>query len=213
MRHIRGILALCLSGFILTGFNWGPPKFGKFSFAKKEESQAPSVSSAPAAKKPAAYRTYSSPEHRFSMKIPVTWFEGVKTSSSIALLYLANRENDPISNINVQVIPVTLIDPSLKDQAINMVAQQLIDQIMNSPESKIEQDRWVEVATHRGRELKFQYRYKQKILKQRQFISFHKNNVYAFIYTAEVNAYQKFLSTYIDGIQSLQFFEGESVLD
>ena len=169
---------------------------------------------APAAQKPAAapaatgYKTFSSPDYGFSIKYPATWFEGKRASDSIAFLYLANVQNNPVANINVQVIPVTVQDPAKQSkEAINLVAQQLIDQITSSEGSRVVNDAWTEAGSINGRELVFQYPYNQKSLKQRQFITFHNPNVYAVIYTAEEKVYEDFLPQYEKAVESLNFSE------
>jgi len=178
---------------VSSGFSWDFFKGKKKEVPQQETLQSP-------------YQTFSNPKYGFSMKYPAKWFEGNRTNSSIAFLYLANQANNPISNLNVQVIPVTLQNTNMTQEAVNLVAQQLIDQIMAADGSKIEQDQWIKSNSYRGRELIFEYLYKGKTLKQRQWITFNKNKVYAIIYTAEIGVYQDYLGDYNVAIESLNFF-------
>lgn len=152
------------------------------------------------------YRTYSSPIFGFSVEFPTQWIEGTRPNEAVAMLYLANQLNDPIANINIQVIPVTLDSPSLYKEAINLVAQQLIDQIVGSDGSRIVNDYWTQVLNKEGREIVFRYYYNGKPLKQRQFLTFNQNKVFSVIYTAETSVYEKHLFEYEKAIETLTFF-------
>lgn len=192
----------------------GKPR-GETSFTVVEVGGAPTAAATkvlapvPARTTPASavYRTFSSTEHGFTLKYPGNWVEGAKSSPAVAFIYLANLQNDPVSNINVQVIPVTLEDPSQSKEAVNLVAQQLIDQITSEEGSSIKNDEWVQVGPNNGRELVFEYPFKDKSLRQRQFLTFHGLNVYAVIYTAENAVYDQFLPQYEKAVETLTFFE------
>lgn len=153
------------------------------------------------------YRVFSNPDHGFTIQFPEKWYEGIKSTPAVAFLYLANVENDPISNINVQVVPVTLQDPSQTKEAVGIVAQQLIDQITGIAGSAVKNDEWVEVFNKEGREVVFEYPYKGKMLRQRNFLTFHDSNVIIVIYTAEEGVYDDFLPPYQKAVESLTFFE------
>ncbi len=176
--------------------------------AAVRETEKPSVTPpTPTRTAKTSYRTFSDAQQGYSLKYPSNWYEGEKKMESVSFIYLANRENNPVANINVQVIPVTIQNPSQEKDAVDLAAQQFIDQIMEDSQAQIVNDQWVDVQLNHGREIVFSYPYKNKNLMQRQFLVFHDSKVFAVIYTAEDQVYEQYLNDYETAIETLTFFK------
>jgi len=165
------------------------------------------VASAKAAPPPApAYRTFSSPDHGFSIQYPAGWVEGEKGSSSVACMFLANADNSPVSSLNVQVVPVTGAGDSLSKEAINLVAQQLIDQITGALKGRLRNDTWTTAGKLTGRELDSEYSYAGARIRQRQFLTYRANKVFILILTADERVYGSVVGHYLNAAKTLQFY-------
>ena len=165
------------------------------------------VAAAKAAPPPAsAYRTFSSPEHGFSIQYPAAWVEGEKGTASVVCMFLANADNTPVSSLNVQVVPVTGADDSTSKEAINLVAQQLIDQITGALKGSLRNDTWTTAGTLLGRELDSEYAYQGARIRQRQFLTYHANKVFVLILTADERVYGSVAGHYLNAAKTLKFY-------
>ncbi len=163
---------------------------------------------APAAGTPAgqaATKTFVSRKHGFSIQYPAGWVEGERGAESVACMYLSNPANNPIASLNVQVIPVTGVQPGQEKEAVNLVAKQFIDQIKGSPGGRIRGDTWATAGGNSGRELDSEYTYEGKNVRQRMFMTFNSNKVFAVILTVEANIYQANSGYYLQATKSLSF--------
>jgi hypothetical protein len=165
------------------------------------------VSPAKAATPPSsAYRTFSSPDYGFSIQYPAGWVEGEKGSSSVACMFLANAANTPVSSLNVQVVPVTGAGDSKSKEAINLVAQQLIDQITGALKGRLRNDTWTTTGMLTGRELDSGYAYQGASIRQRQFLTYRANKVFILILTADERVYASVVGHYLNAAKTLQFY-------
>jgi hypothetical protein len=165
------------------------------------------VAAAKAAAPPSpAYRTFSSPDYGFSIQYPDGWVEGEKGKSSVICMFLANADNNPVSSLNVQVVPVTGADDSRSKEAINLIAQQLIDQITGVLKGRIRNDTWTTAGMLTGRELDSEYAYKGATIRQRQFFTFRANQVFILILTADARVYGSVVGHYLNAAKTLQFY-------
>lgn len=165
------------------------------------------VAAAKAAAPPAsAYRTFSSPDHGFSMQYPAGWVEGEKGAASVACMFLANAANSPVSSLNVQVVPVTGAGDSQGKEAINLVAQQLIDQITGALKGRLRNDTWTTAGKLTGRELDSEYAYQGARIRQRQFLTYRANRVFILILTADERVYGSVSGHYLNAAKTLQFY-------
>jgi len=165
------------------------------------------VAAAKAAAPPSpAYRTFSSPDHGFSMQYPAGWVAGEKGTANVACMFLANADNTPVSSLNVQVVPVTGAGDSKSKEAINLVAQQLIDQITGSLKGRIRNDTWTTAGKLTGRELDSGYAYAGATIRQRQFLTYRANKVFILILTADERVYGSVVPHYLNAAKTLQFY-------
>ncbi len=164
------------------------------------------VAQAKAAPPPSTYRTFSSPEHGFSIQYPAGWVEGEKGTSSVACMFLANADNSPVSSLNVQVVPVTGADDSRSKEAINLVAQQLIDQITGALKGRLRNDTWTTAGSQLGRELDSEYAYEGANIRQRQFLTYRANKVFVLVLTADERVYGSVSGHYLNAAKTLQFY-------
>jgi len=164
-----------------------------------------SQGAAPQAPDQASYKTFSSREFGFSVQYPAGWVEGPRSSSSVACMFLANAQNNPVASLNVQAIPVTLADPSQPKPVINIVAQQLIDQITKTFKGQLKSDNWVTAGDREGRELDSEYQYNGQSIRQRQFLVYHTGFVFVVIYTIDPSVYAAYLSQYATATKTLTF--------
>ena len=160
---------------------------------------------APAPPSP-AYRTFSSPEHGFSIQYPAAWIEGEKGAASVACMFLANADNSPVCSLNVQVVPVTGSGDSLGKEAINLVAQQLIDGITGALKGRLRNDTWTTAGSLTGRELDSEYAYQGAKIRQRQFLTYRANKVFVLILTADERVYASVSGHYLNAAKTLQFY-------
>lgn len=151
------------------------------------------------------YRTFTSSQYGFNVQYPAKWVEGEKGSPSVACMFLANPDNDPVASLNVQVVPVNNADSSQAKEAVDLVAQQLIDQINKSFKGRIRGDTWASADGKTGRELDSEYPYKGKSIRQRQFLTFHGDKVFVVIYTVESDIYGTYISHYAQATKTLNF--------
>lgn len=165
------------------------------------------VSQAKAATTPSpAYRTFSSPDHGFSIQYPAGWVEGEKGKSSVVCMFLANADNSPVSSLNVQVVPVTGAGDSRSKEAINLIAQQLIDQITGVLKGRIRNDTWTTAGILTGRELDSEYAYQGVKIRQRQFLTYRANKVFVLVLTADERVYGSVVGHYLNAAKTLQFY-------
>ena len=165
------------------------------------------VSPAKAAAPPApAYRTFSSPDYGFSIQYPAGWVEGEKGKASVICMFLANAKNSPVSSLNVQVVSVTGAGDSSNKEAINLVAQQLIDQITGVLKGRIRNDTWTTAGSLTGRELDSEYAYEGAGIRQRQFLTYQANKVFILIMTADERVYGSVVGHYLNAAKTLQFY-------
>ena len=167
-----------------------------FTVAKAKEAAPPSPS----------YRTFSSPEHGFSIQYPAAWVAGEKGTASVACMFLANADNSPVSSLNVQVVPVTGAGDSRNKEAINLVAQQLIDQITGVLKGRLRNDTWTTAGTLLGRELDSEYPYEGAKIRQRQFLTYRADKVFVLILTADERVYGSVSGHYLNAAKTLQFY-------
>jgi hypothetical protein len=153
-----------------------------------------------------AYRTFSSPEYGFSIQYPAGWLEGDKGTASVICMFLANADNSPVSSLNVQVVPVNGADDSRYKEAINLVAQQLIDQITGALKGRIRNDTWTTTGILTGRELDSEYDYKGARIRQRQFLIYRANKVFVLVLTADERVYASVAGHYLNAAKTLQFY-------
>lgn len=153
-----------------------------------------------------SYKMFSSKDFGFTVQYPAGWVEGEKSTPSVACMFLSNRDNNPVASLNVQVVPIENASASQSKEAINLVAQQLIDQITKSFKGQIRGDTWVTAGETTGRELDSEYPYKGKSIRQRQFLTFHGDKVFVVIYTVEASLYGTSLAHYLNATKSLAFF-------
>jgi len=151
------------------------------------------------------YKTFTSREQGFSIQVPAQWVEGEKGASSVVCMFLANAANDPIASLNVQVVPITGADDSKAKEAVDLVAQQLIDQLTKGSQGKIRKDTWVTAGGNSGRELDSEYVYNGKNVRQRQFLTYHASKVFILILTAEERVYATYSGQYLNAAKSLVF--------
>lgn len=179
-----------------------------FQLNRKEQGAIEfTVAQAKAAPPPApAYRTFSSPEHGFSIQYPAAWVAGEKGTASVVCMFLANADNSPVSSLNVQVVPVTGADDSQSKEAINLVAQQLIDQITGALKGRLRNDTWTTAGSLTGRELDSEYVYQGAKIRQRQFLTYRGNKVFILILTADERVYGSVAGHYLNAAKTLQFY-------
>ena len=203
-----------ISGTGYFSFRLNPPAsgwfLGKFKAAfylngKEQGSIGFAVVPAKATPGHPEYRTFSSREHGFSIQYPAGWVEGQRTSSSVACMFLANAANSPVASLNVQVVPVTLANPSQFKEAINLVAQQLIDQITKNFQGRVRKDSWATADGKEGRELDSEYPYRGTSIRQRQFLTYYSGTVFVVIYTSDEKVYDSYVGHYLKAIKSLSF--------
>ena len=151
------------------------------------------------------YRMFTSLGQGFSVQYPAGWVEGERGTGSVACMFLANPDNSPVSSLNVQVIPITGGDDSQAQEAVNLVAQQLIDQIKGFPNSRIHGDMWTMVGAISGRELDSEYVYQNAKIRQRQFLTYHANNVFVLILTADQSVYTAVADHYFNAAKTMKF--------
>ena len=165
------------------------------------------VAAAKAAAPPSsAYRTFSSPDYGFSIQYPAGWVEGEKGKPSVICMFLANADNSPVSSLNVQVVPVTGGGDSLSKEAINLVAQQLIDQITGDLKGRIRNDTWTTAGLLTGRELDSEYAYEGARIRQRQFLTYRADKVFVLILTADERVYGSVANHYLNAAKTLKFY-------
>jgi hypothetical protein len=165
------------------------------------------VAAARAAAPPSpAYRTFSSPDYGFSIQYPAGWVEGEKGKPSVVCMFLANAKNSPVSSLNVQVVPVTGAGDSLGKEAINLVAQQLIDQITGALKGRLRNDTWTTAGLLTGRELDSEYDYQGARIRQRQFLTYRASKVFILILTADERVYGSVAGYYLNAAKTLQFY-------
>jgi len=152
-----------------------------------------------------SYKTFSSREFGFSVQVPAGWVEGERKSKSVACMFLANAQNSPVASLNVQAIPVTLADPSQFKSVINLVAPQLIDQILKKYKGQVKADNWAAAGENEGRELDSKYQHNGKIIRQRQFLTYHAGYVFVVIYTVDASIYDSYLNHYATATKTLAF--------
>jgi hypothetical protein len=190
-----------------TGWSIGSYK-AVFQLNRKEHGSIGfTVVAAKAAAPPSpAYRTFSSPDYGFSIQYPAGWVEGEKGKPSVICMFLANADNSPVSSLNVQVVPVTGAGDSLSKEAINLVAQQLIDQITGDLKGRIRNDTWTTAGMLTGRELDSEYAYEGASIRQRQFLTYRANKVFILILTADERVYGSVVGHYLNAAKTLQFY-------
>jgi hypothetical protein len=154
---------------------------------------------------PPAYRTFTSREHGFSVQYPAGWVEGEKGAPSVACMFLANPDNSPVASLNVQTVPITGGDDSHAKEAVNLVAQQLIDQITGSLKGRIRGDTWTTAGVLSGRELDSEYTYQGAKIRQRQFLTYHADKVYVLVLTADQGVYGSYAGHYLNAAKTLKF--------
>lgn len=150
-------------------------------------------------------KTFVSRKYGFSVQYPAGWVEGEKGAESVACMFLSNPANNPIASLNVQVIPVTGVQPGQEKEAVNLVAKQFIDQIKGSSGGRIRGDTWATAGTNTGRELDSEYVYEGKDVRQRMFMTFNTGRVFAVILTVEAGIYQANSGYYLQATKSLSF--------
>jgi hypothetical protein len=160
-----------------------------------------------AAAAPPAYRTFSSPDYGFSLQYPAGWVEGEKGKASVVCMFLANAKNSPVSSLNVQVVPVSGAGDSRSKDAINLVAQQLIDQITGALKGRIRNDTWTTSGLLTGRELDSEYAYEGASIRQRQFLTYRADKVFILILTADERVYGSVAGYYLNAAKTLQFYQ------
>ncbi len=153
----------------------------------------------------AAYKTFVSRKQGFSIQYPAGWVEGEKGAESVACMFLSNPANNPIASLNVQVIPVTGVQPGQEKEAVNLVAKQFIDQIKSYSSGRIRGDTWATAGASSGRELDTEYVYEGKSVRQRMFLTFNANRVFAVVLTVEAGIYQANSGHYLQATKSLSF--------
>ena len=121
-------------------------------------------------------------------------------------MFLANADNSPVSSLNVQVVPVTGAGDSLSKEAINLVAQQLIDQITGVLKGRLRNDTWTTAGILTGRELDSEYAYEGAKIRQRQFLTYRANKVFVLILTADERVYGSVAGHYLNAAKTLQFY-------
>ncbi len=179
-----------------------------FQLNRKDQGSIVFTVAAPKAAAPpsSAYRTFSSPEYGFSIQYPAGWVEGEKGKASVACMFLANADNSPVSSLNVQVVPVTGAGDSKSKEAINLVAQQLIDQITGALKGRLRNDTWTTAGSLLGRELDSEYAYQGANIRQRQFLTYRANKVFILILTADARVYGSVAPHYLNAAKTLQFY-------
>ncbi len=154
---------------------------------------------------PVEYRTFTSRANGFSIQYPAKWVEGVKGSSNVACMFLATPDNSPVASLNVQVVPISGGDDSRSREAVNLVAQQLIDQITGVLKGRIRKDTWTTAEANTGRELDSEYTYQGANIRQRQFLTYHAGKVFVLILTADQEVYNAYVGHYSNAAKTLKF--------
>jgi len=150
------------------------------------------------------YKTFTSREHGFSIQVPAQWVEGDKGAPSVVCMFLANAANKPIASLNVQVVPITGADDSKAKEAVNLVAQQLIDQITGGG-GRVRGDTWTTAAANSGRELDMEYTYEGSKVRQKQFLTYKAEVVFVVVLTVDQDYYSAFVPHYLNAAKSLTF--------
>ena len=156
-----------------TGWFLGKYKAVFYLNGKEQGSIWFSVVSEKAVPGPAEYRTFTSRANGFSIQYPARWVEGVKGSANVACMFLATPDNSPVASLNVQIVPISGGNDSRSRDAVNLVAQQLIDQITGVLKGRIRKDTWTTAEANTGRELDSEYAYQGANIRQRQFLTYH----------------------------------------
>lgn len=179
-----------------------------FQLDRKDQGSIVFTVAAPKAAAPpsSAYRTFSSPDYGFSIQYPAGWVEGEKGKASVACMFLGNPANSPVSSLNVQVVPVTGAGDAKSREAINLVAQQLIDQITGALKGRLRGDTWTTAGALTGRELDSEYAYQGARIRQRQFLTYRANRVFILILTADERVYASVAAHYLNAVKTLQFY-------
>jgi len=150
------------------------------------------------------YRTFTSSQYGFSIQYPAEWVEGEKGAPSVVCMFLANAANSPVASLNVQVVPINGADDSRSKEAVNLVAQQLIDQI-KAGGGRVRGDTWATAGSLSGRELDMEYTFKGSKLRQRQFLTYFSAKVFIVILTVDQSLYSTYAGHYLNATKSLSF--------
>jgi len=150
------------------------------------------------------YKTFTSRTQGFSIQYPAKWVEGEKGAESVVCMFLANAANKPIASLNVQVVPITGGDDSRAKEAVNLVAQQLIDQITGGG-GRVLGDTWTTAAVNSGRELDMEYAYEGSKVRQRQFLTYKAEKVFVVVLTVDQDYYSAYAPHYLNAAKSLTF--------
>jgi hypothetical protein len=153
------------------------------------------------------YRTFVDRKSGFSVAYPAGWVKGADDSPSVACLYLANPNNNPLASLNVQVVPVTGVQPGQEKEAVALVAKQLIDQVWTGGQARIRSDQWVQAGDKQGRELDFDYQFQGRSVRQTQFLTYHADKVFIVILTVDPKLYAAYSDHFLHATQSLTWLD------
>ena len=151
------------------------------------------------------FTVYSDPANKFYLKSPKGWLPADQKSEIVVYIIVETPDNDPINSLNVQKIPVSFPGEEQPKVAIDLLAQQLLDDLSGADRFSINSDKYFTVNDRLVREFDMNYDYKGKNLRQSQAVLYNDGFVYVIVYTADNTVYNA--KIYSTAISSFNFTE------
>ena len=135
------------------------------------------------------FTLYSDPENKFYLQVPAGWIPADQKNDVVVFIIVATPDNNPVSSLNVQKIPVTFPGEEQPKEAIDLLTGQLLDSLAQGSDFKLVQDTYRQVNDRLMRIFDVQYTYNGRTLYQTNGVTYANGNLYAIIYTADASVY------------------------
>ena len=135
------------------------------------------------------FTMHSDPENKFYLQVPKGWIPADQKSDVVVFIIVATPDNNPVSSLNVQKIPVNFPGEEQPKEAIDLLTGQLLDSLAQAPGFELMEDTYRQVNNRLMRIFDVMYTYNGKTLRQTNGVTYANGILYAVIYTADVNVY------------------------